>query len=248
MKLSRDLTLKINFLFDQCLPPLLRDARWFMWLPFKLLFGQRAEIFFQFKDRAPGLSAEQFAQVYRDAAPVFIQRDTDLNKAGIDAIESHVVGPSVLDIACGRGFLARRLAAHYRVTAADIVLDPALAAAHPAIRFQQANIEALPFADREFDTVVCTHTLEHVQHLAQAVHELRRVCARRLIIVVPRQRPYRYTFDLHLHFFPYVTSLLQVMGATGGHQQCHNVYLEDRDGCASMVTKEPLVHAVQQQD
>jgi ubiquinone/menaquinone biosynthesis C-methylase UbiE len=66
----------------------------------------------------------------------------------------------------------------------------------------------LPFAPCAFDTVICTHTLEHVQNLTAAIDELRRVTRRRLIIVVPRQRPYRYTFDLHLHFFPYKHSLL----------------------------------------
>lgn len=74
---------------------------------------------------------------------------------------------------------------------------------YPKVDFVQANIQSLPFDDAAFDTVVCTHTLEHVQDIAGAVSELRRVAARQLILVVPRQRPYKYTFDLHIHFFPY---------------------------------------------
>jgi ubiquinone/menaquinone biosynthesis C-methylase UbiE len=70
----------------------------------------------------------------------------------------------------------------------------------------------LPFGDASFDTVICTHTLEHVRNIHQAVSELRRVTGRRLIIVVPKQRPYRYTFDLHLHFFPYKSNFLTLMG------------------------------------
>lgn len=233
VQLSRGFTLWIHFLFDHCLPPVLRDAHWFMWLPFKLLFGQRAGIFFSFKDKAPDLSVESFAQIYRDAAPAFIPRETDLNQASLTAIEANIVGDSVLDIACGRGFLAKRLATRYQVTAVDMLFDPLLTAATPQVRFQQANIENLPFADRAFDTVVCAHTLEHVQHLYQAIQELRRVCRRRLMLVVPRQRPYRYTFDLHLHFFPYAASLRQVMGHTGTRQECRDAggdwfYLEDR--------------------
>jgi SAM-dependent methyltransferase len=212
MKLSRDFTLLIHFLFDQCLPPLLRDSKWFMWLPFKLLFRDKAEIFFSFKEQAPFLTPEQFREIYTRAAPVFIQRETDLNAASIAAIEQRIVGESVLDIACGRGFLTKRLAEKYHVTGADIVIDPALAEANPRIIFHEANLENLPFADRQFDTVICAHTLEHVQHPAQAISELRRVCAKRLIVVVPRQRPYRYTFDLHLHFFPYAHDVLSLMG------------------------------------
>ncbi|MCI9480623.1 MAG: hypothetical protein HFI21_16805 [Lachnospiraceae bacterium] len=33
--------------------------------------------------------------------------------------------------------------------------------------------------------------------------ELRRVCIRKLIVVIPRQREYQYTFDLHINFYPY---------------------------------------------
>lgn len=45
--------------------------------------------------------------------------------------------------------------------------------------------------------------LEHIKDLQLALEELRRICKKRLIIVVPRQREYKYTFDLHINFFPY---------------------------------------------
>jgi len=212
MTLSRNLTLWIHFVFDQCLPPVLRDSRWFMWLPFKLLFGDKAKIFFNFKQQAPRLSEQEFQQVYQQAASVFIQRETDLNNASIAAIEQHILGNTVLDIACGRGFLTKQLAQNYQMTGADIVLDPNLRKIHPDIAFYECNLENLPFSDKQFDTVICAHTLEHVQHLEPAIRELRRVTAQRLIIVLPKQRAYRYTFDLHLHFFPYAHDVLTLMG------------------------------------
>ncbi len=94
-----------------------------------------------------------------------------------------------------------------------IGVDVALATGDRAIRHRgailcEANIERLPFADDSFDTVVSTHTLEHVQHLGAALGELRRVAAKRLVVVVPRQRPYRVTFNPHIHFFPYKFSVL----------------------------------------
>jgi len=63
--------------------------------------------------------------------------------------------------------------------------------------------------------VTCCHVLEHVQDAEAAVRELRRVARRRLVVVVPRQREYRYTFDLHLRFFPYPSSLQQLMRRRG---------------------------------
>ncbi|MDX1431382.1 MAG: class I SAM-dependent methyltransferase [Gammaproteobacteria bacterium] len=232
MRLPRDITLIVHFVLDELVPPWLRDRKWFMWLPFKLVFGDKAGLFFEFKERAPHMSPQQFEQTYRDTLSVHIERETDLNDACIAAIDESIVGASVLDIACGRGFLAVRLAKRYRVTAADIVVDAELARAHPQIRFRETRLEALPFADREFDTVVCTHTLEHVQDIQGAVRELRRVTARRLIVVVPKQRPYRYTFDLHLHFFPYASNLLMALEPRGRTASCRALggdwfYVED---------------------
>lgn len=211
MKLSRNFTLWIHFLLDQCCPPLLRDSAWFMWLPFRLVFGRKSHIFFEFKQRAPFLTAAEFRDVYADVVSVNIDRDTDLNTACIAAIEAGVVGDSVLDVACGRGYMTKRLATKYLVTGVDIVLDASLASSE-RIRYVEASIEKLPFADGQFDTVVCTHTLEHAQSPQRAIAELRRVARRRLLVVLPRQRPYRYTFDLHLHFFPYRRDVIMLMG------------------------------------
>jgi ubiquinone/menaquinone biosynthesis C-methylase UbiE len=72
-------------------------------------------------------------------------------------------------------------------------------------------LPALPFGDRAFDTVVCAHTLEHIPDLFRAAAELRRV-AHRVIVVVPRQRYYRYTVDYHLHFFPSAAPLVHLFG------------------------------------
>jgi ubiquinone/menaquinone biosynthesis C-methylase UbiE len=82
--------------------------------------------------------------------------------------------------------------------------------------------------------VVSTHTLEHVQHLDRALDELRRVARRRLIVVVPKQRPYAVTFNPHIHFFPYRWSVLAWTGTAATHT-CELVggdwlYVEDRPG------------------
>ncbi|MDY0223118.1 MAG: class I SAM-dependent methyltransferase [Desulfobacterium sp.] len=235
MKISRNLTFFIRFIFDQLIPPCLRDSRWFMWLPFKLLFGKKADVFFNFKEIAPILSEKEFCRIYKETASVHIQRETDLNQECLEVIDNSILGNTVLDIACGRGYLAKRLAEKYRVTGADIIIDSALQAENPNIKFKEAQLANLPFKDDEFDTVICTHTLEHVQNIQKAIFELRRVARQRLIIVVPKQRPYRYTFDLHLHFFPYAGSLLMVMGATGKNviAKCIQLkgdwfYLEDK--------------------
>lgn len=212
MKLSRDSAQKIHFFLDQIIPPIIRDSRWFTLIFFRIIFKDKARIFEEFKEQAMKMDESEFSSQYREVEPVLIQRETDLNQRCIEAILQNIIGKKVLEVGCGRGYLAKRLSENYAVTATDIIINPKLIRENPNICFKEANMEKLPFENNEFDTVISTHTLEHVQNIFQSINELRRVTKNRLIIIVPKQRPYKYTFDLHLHFFPYKHSLLSIMG------------------------------------
>ena len=214
MKISRNLTLKLHFILDECFPPIIRDQKWFMWLPFKILFKGKAKVFFEFKDNAIHLSEEEFAARYEETSSVLIQRPAHLNDGCVKEILANALGETVVDVGCGGGFLAGLLSERHRVTACDMFVSEQMRRNHPAVNFVQENNERLSFADNEFDTVVSSHTLEHVQDAQAAIEELRRVAKRRLIVVLPKQRPYRYTFDLHLRFFPYAHTVLQYMRPT----------------------------------
>lgn len=177
------------------------------------------------------MSEKEFIANYQMTLSSHWQRATDLNSQCLKMILTQVMGKSILDVGCGRAHVAHLCDQKYAVTATDIHIDPQLPGRYPRIRFVQANAEHLPFRDRNFDTVICTHTLEHVQNIQATIQELRRVATKRLIIVVPRQRPYRYTFDLHLHFFPYPFTLMMLMGP-GHKSRCESVggdllYVED---------------------
>ncbi len=95
-----------------------------------------------------------------------------------------------------------------RHTGTDIASNPA----SEKFKSVQANLYSLPFEANSFDTVLCTHALEHVRNPREALRELLRVTGRRLIIVVPKQRPYLYTPDLHVHFLPYMYSFKAFIG------------------------------------
>jgi ubiquinone/menaquinone biosynthesis C-methylase UbiE len=233
MKLSRKTASKIRLLLDEYLPPALRDSRWFVRFPLRLVFGDKAHVFLDFKQRALTMSDEEFAAVYRDIKSNLIERETDLTDACAEAVQSDVVGPQVLEVGCGKGLLAAKMSERWDVTAVDIALDDSVIAQNQKVRWATGDVEDLQFPDASFDTVVCTHTLEHVRNLTQALAELRRVARHRLIVVVPKQRPYRYTFDLHLSFFPYAHSLQAAFG-TGRHARLEEIdrdwyCVEDRD-------------------
>lgn len=216
MRIKRDSAVLIGRALDNFLPPVLRDQRWFMAPLAWLLFRGKAKVFLDFKDRAFEMRLEEFAEVYLSIADAAsMQGDTDLNERCVEAILGSVVGDSVLDVGCGRGYLLRRLReVAPTVTGCDIVIDEGRRI--PEVTLVTASVEGLPFADGEFDTVVCAHTLEHVQRFSESLSELRRVASTRLILVLPRQRPYRYTLNLHLHFFPYAWSLIAALGRRPG--------------------------------
>jgi SAM-dependent methyltransferase len=204
MPLSRRTVNALRFVLEDLLPPALRDSRLFFPL-MKIVFGRNAAKFSRFRQDVLGMTRDDYAWHYETMVPVM--GETDLNQACIAAILRDAVGASVLDVGCGRGFLARRLAeAHPDKRIAGIDIDPPPADAR--VDFMTGWIEDLPLADDAFDTVVCTHTLEHILNLEQAVAELRRVARQRLIVVVPREREYRYSFNFHVNFFPYRHSFL----------------------------------------
>jgi SAM-dependent methyltransferase len=216
MSLSRGTSLHIRNFLDNWLPPVLRDSRPVMVPLLFFAFGRHWRTFADFKPRGFALTEAEFTEAYSRTHEVSqVQGETDLNDACVDAILRNVVGSSVLDAGCGRGYLAQRLGGVVGdVTGCDLVQDDAWP--DIAATFQVGSVEALPFEDDSFDTVVCTHTLEHVQRIGVALAELRRVARRRLIVVVPRERPYRYSFNMHLHFFPYEWNWHAVAGAVPG--------------------------------
>lgn len=234
IKLSRDLTGKIRFIIDQCIPPILRDQRWFMLIPFRIIFKDKSDIFLNFRQTAYQLSEKEFSNIYKIVG-ADEWRQTDLNKGTLQTILRNIKGKTILEVGCGKGYLAKMMAEKYLVTAADLVIDSKLKTSGLKLKFKVANIESLPFKNRQFDTVVTTHTLEHVRNINKAISELRRVAKKRLIIVVPKQRPYLYTFDLHLHFFPYIHSLLTTMNSGGKIKSIykeieHDLYYQEDRG------------------
>jgi 2-polyprenyl-6-hydroxyphenyl methylase/3-demethylubiquinone-9 3-methyltransferase len=87
--------------------------------------------------------------------------------------------PRVLDLGCGDGAIAAKLAAG---DAAVTGVDPSREAlerarrAHPGLALASPAADGgLPFTDASFDAVVCLHVLEHVADTQRLLSEARRV-------------------------------------------------------------------------
>ncbi len=205
--MNRAVTNRINYFLDNWVPPKIRDSRWLMGAAVRLAFGPKYRYFMSFKEKAVTMQENEINGYYDFLADAVINRKTDLNNGCIRFILDHTIGSSILDAAAGRGYLAgllqKKCGGGY-IEAIDIVIPEKR---RKGIHYQKATLTSLPYEDKTFDTVICTHALEHIKDADLALAELRRVCRQRLIIVVPRQREYRYTFDLHINFFPYEYSV-----------------------------------------
>lgn len=224
MKVPRNLSIRVQYILDEWVPPRIRDSRLLMYPPMRALMKDATGDFMSFKNWIWEKSDKDFNNLYERTLHVQeLQGETDLNDRCLHEITKSIKNKRVLEVGCGRGLLANALSENNTVTACDIVVSQGLKKKYKSINFVSANIENLPFKDNSFDVVVTTHTLEHVRNLDKAVSEIKRVAKHQVIVVVPRQRPYRYTFSLHTQFFPYEWSLQNAFGFTKGKTVIKNL-------------------------
>lgn len=213
---DRRITNAVRYVLDEWLPPVVRESRTLNRALAKAFFGTDFDL--DFKEKAFSMSAKEIAGAYeRLAAGAERYRASDTTERQAAAIVQHAVGPRVLEVGCGNGSVTTRLVrAGHTVFAVDVAKHSLQAvrgtAGAPDLPLVCAELPYLPFPDRAFDTVVCAHTIEHVPDIHATASELRRVTGKRLIVVVPRQRYYRYTIDYHLHFFPSAAPLTSLLG------------------------------------
>jgi len=92
----------------------------------------------------------------------------------------------VLEVACGPGFLALAFAARCReAIGLDLTDAPLVIAEKNAgqrglanVRFQRGDADRLPFANGEFDVVVCRFAFHHFEEPGRVLREMARVCRR----------------------------------------------------------------------
>jgi Methyltransferase domain len=208
------ITNRIRTVLD-ALPPWLRDARWFMAPMFAVWFkGRHVRLAMDFKRIGPSLSDAEFRDVYARVRTLGDSRETDTHPEAM----AYAIGnmdadaKTLVDVGSGRGFFLRELR---KSRTFDAMFGCDLGPNADVM----AMIEKLPFRDRSIDIVTCFHTLEHTRDLRRAADELRRIARKQLIVIVPRQKRFEYTFDLHLQFFETAEALETALGMGGEIRQ-----------------------------
>lgn len=102
---------------------------------------------------------------------------------------------TVLEVGCGEGHLAQHLYRsgprpdRFEITDLDVSrVAPDL---DERIAIREASIYELPYAEDEFDLVVCCEVLEHLDDPARGLAEIARVASRRVLISTPWEPVWR---------------------------------------------------------
>src|SRR5688572_17814317 len=221
--MRREKTNQIRFVFEDLLPPALRDTALFRSAA-ALVWGRHIAKLAEFRKSAPFLTAEEYSDLYRIHPRV--REDTDNSRACLERSAADAVGESICAVGRGTGAVLRYVRAHSTARFSKMVGTDIVAPEErigEGIEFVSGWVERLPFANGSFDTVVCTHVIEHILDYRNAISELRRIARRRVIIVVPREREGLYTFNPHFNFFPYPHSFLRAMIPVPKTHVCEDV-------------------------
>ena len=175
--------------------------------------GKNITLMMNFKAEILKISDEELMNIYSDLESRSRDRKTDLNNNTIKKINSIISSESenLIDVGCGNGFLLNKIKLPLSKFGCD-VFDENKYKNSQTFNYSTQNIKNLKFKDSFFDTVICCHTIEHIPDIKSAVNELKRIAKKEIIIVVPKQRFYFYTLDLHLHFFPDRFSIINLIG------------------------------------
>jgi malonyl-CoA O-methyltransferase len=135
-------------------------------------------------------SAQRQIASHFDSTVNLYQPEIARTDGRVEAVLRHLGncnGKHLLDAGCGKGRYAKLIKKLYpeaKVTALDISMEM-LRNIPPSIRTVQNSILSMPFADGEFDAVICIEALEHAVQIEESIGELARVLARggKLVII-----------------------------------------------------------------
>jgi ubiquinone/menaquinone biosynthesis C-methylase UbiE len=133
------------------------------------------------KELYPGVFSRH-AAAYAERLDQIMARGEAAGRMRVLELVAAHPGMRILDLACGPGTLARRLAAQVapggEVMGVDLapgMIEIAREAAIPNARFEVMDVERLSFSDGSFDAAVCGHGLQFMPDLVAALREIRRV-------------------------------------------------------------------------
>lgn len=79
---------------DECLPPIIRDSRWFMYVFYFLAYrGRNISQVMQFKRRVKSMSDKEYTEFYASLSSISVNRAADINQQGLPRSIPHLTMP-----------------------------------------------------------------------------------------------------------------------------------------------------------
>lgn len=160
----------------------------------------------EFKRRVRSMTDDEFYRSYDDVFRAVGLRD--YTATNLDVLGPWIHG-DLLDVGCAAGGFLDAVRGRCRSVAGVDVSEYALCEARKALsgraHLLQADVERrLPFADGEFDVVVCGFCFEHFRRPRAAADEMIRVCRGQVIVLIPLQTKEQADLkeNLHINFWP----------------------------------------------
>jgi ubiquinone/menaquinone biosynthesis C-methylase UbiE len=222
--MNRILINKIRFILEEFIPPIIRDSLIFKYIV--KYFYRSDKLHENLKENILNYTKKNYLEYY--SAMPEINGKTDNSEDCIKDIIKKILPNNIIDVGCGRGYLLERLRKEnhkYKLFGTEIYLSRTLEEKKKKYNFNTIKIDILSIdkMKKMYDTVICTHVLEHILDIRAAYKKLKKICKQRLIIIVPKERPYKYTFNGHLHFFPYEWSLINTLRPDTKNFQIRNI-------------------------
>ena len=210
--MKRETTNKIRFFLEEILPPILRDSFIFKFIVEKFYRNDVTHI--NLKNNIIKISKEEYNNYYKLMPDM--HENSDLSEKCIEEIIKNITGNSVIDVGCGKGYLINKIhkkIKNIKISGAEIVISEKLnkIASESHANIFNFSVEEIFNINQKFDTVICTHVLEHILDIRTAYENLLKITNKKLIIVIPRERPNQFSFNGHLHFFPYEWSFVNTI-------------------------------------
>ena len=211
--MNRRLTNIIRFIIDECIPSIIRDNKYFMYPFFLYAYrGKNIKDAMNFKTLVYNFTNQEYIDYYSKLNSISRNRKTDINKPtlkyALQMIEES--STTLIDIGCGNGYFlnkVNKIKSSFKLHGCDIIEKKS----NFDFAYTKADINKLPFKDKEFDVVTCFHTLEHIINPSKAIEELKRIAKKQIIICVPCQRYFYYTLDEHVNFYFFKAKLINEM-------------------------------------
>jgi ubiquinone/menaquinone biosynthesis C-methylase UbiE len=210
--MKRENTNKIRFILEETLPPIIRDSFIFKFIIKKLYRNDKTHQ--KLKSKILNISKNEYKNYYKTMPQM--HENSDLSEICINEIMKNIEPINIIDVGCGNGFLLKKIRdknKKIKLNGSELTVNSKLKQNFKInnIKLYEKEIENIDQIKTKFDTVICSHVLEHVLDINKAYFNLKKICRKKLIIVVPRERPYEHTFNGHIHFFPYKWSFINTI-------------------------------------